>query len=276
MDITQHLRVISRWRRVIIASALLGIALAALFTVKYSDGGLQWRHSAKWESTSRLFVTQNGFPWGRTTFDLASGVKATGGATGASSGTSTDGRPVNGSPSTAPNDFADPNRLSLLAIIYSFISQSNALSEINPKPLGPGEEIAAQELSNQNTGALPLFQLTATAPTRKAADDLNTERTRALIGYLATQQDVNAVPAGQRVKISVLNKPLATQVSGHGQMLGIAMIFLVMCAGLAASYMLESLRLSRERMAAGASGSGELVEHPTRGGTAEPQQRSMG
>jgi hypothetical protein len=252
VDLTQHLGVISRWRKVLIASAVLGILLAVLFTMKPGGSGVTWRHDAKWESTSRLFVTQTGFPWGRTTLPD--------GTTDPTLNSTLDGKKAVAP--TDPNDpkYADPGRLSLLAIIYSFISQSNTLKEINQKPLPEGSEVTAVELSNQNEGVLPLFQLTATAPTEKAATALNVERTNALTSYLAQQQDANDIPPGQRVKIAVLNKPFATKVSGHGEMLGVAMLFLALAGGVAACYLLESLRLSRERHAS-AAGNGEVVEH---------------
>jgi hypothetical protein len=251
VDLTQHLGVISRWRKVLIASAVLGIVLAVLFTLKMGSGGPTWRHPAKWQSTSRMLVTQTGFPWGRTTLPD--------GSEGPTLNSGIDAKKA--LPPTDPNDpkYADPGRLSLLAIIYSFISQSNTLHEINKSPLPKGGEVTAVELSNQNTGALPLFQLTTSAETEEAANALNIERTKALTDYLAEQQDANGVEPGQRVKIAVLNKPLAAKVSGHGEMLGAALLFLALSGGIAACYLLESLRMSRARQAA--AGNGEVVEH---------------
>jgi hypothetical protein len=241
---------------VVVLAAVLGIALAMLFTLKIPPtGGGMWRHPAKWESTSRLFVTQTGFPWGRTTLPD--------GTNGPNLNSSIDGKQVGSDPND-PNDpkYADPGRLSLLAIIYSFISQSNTLKEINKKPLPPGSEVTAVELSNQNEGVLPLFQLTATAETKDAADALNVERTKALTDYLTQQQEANDIPPGQRVKLSVLNKPFATKVSGHGEMIGVALVFLALAGGIAACYLLESLRLSRERAAGGGGAQqDEVVEH---------------
>jgi hypothetical protein len=265
VDITQHLRVISRWRKVLITSAILGLALAALFTLKISFSGgpnAGWRHAAKWESKSRIFVTQAGFPWGRTT--LPDGredpkLKMTLAEKQAAADAAND-----------PNSpaFADPGRLSLLAIIYAFMSQSNTVSTINAKPLPEGSEVTAVEISDQNQGALPMFQLNATAETEATANAVNTERSQALMNYLTQQQDAYKVPAGQRVKLSVLNKPYATKVSGHGEMLGVAMLFLALAAGVSTCYLLESLRLSRERQAA--------AEDPFNGEVLEPVSWSNG
>ena len=69
------------------------------------------------------------------------------------------------------------------------------------------------------------------------------------MNYLSQQQDANKVPAGQRVKLSVLNSPTPPGLL-HGEMLGVAMLFLALAAGISTCYLLESLRLSRERQAA--------------------------
>lgn len=256
MDITQHLAVLSRWRKVILASLFLGVILAALFTIKVppKDGKIDWRRDEKWQSTSRILVTQAGFPWGRTT--LADGQ-----------GSTDLNAPLAGKGEKADPDkpdYADPARLSLLAIIYAFISQSNTIGEIGGKQLPPGGTVTALPLNNQQAGALPLIELTTTGYSKSAASALNVERSRALADYLARQQDANDVPNGQRVKLTVLNKPEATMVSSHGLPLGVALVFLAFAGGIAASYVLESLRLSRQNAADGTVPEhGALVEHPT-------------
>ena len=255
VDITQHLAVLGRWRKVILASLFLGVILAALFTIKVppKDGKIDWRRPEKWQSTSRILVTQSGFPWGRTTLPGGGG-----------SSDLTD--PITGKKTQSdPNapDYADPSRLSLLAIIYSFISQSNAIGGIG-KTLPPGGAVAATPLNNNQAGALPIIELATTGFSKSAATALNIERAAALSSYLARQQDANDVPAGQRVKLAVLNKPEAKMVSSHGMALGLALIFLAVSAGIAASYVLESLRLSRQN-AAVAEEHGALVEHPALG-----------
>jgi hypothetical protein len=260
VDITQHLAVLSRWRKVILASLFLGVLLAALFMIKVppQNGKIDWRRPEKWQSTSRILVTQSGFPWGRTT--LPGGQGAT---------DLTD--PLSKKAQADPNapDYADPSRLSLLAIIYSFISQSNTIGDIGGRPLPPGGTVSALPLNNQQAGALPLIELTTTGYSLAAASTLNKERTDALAAYLARQQDANNVPVGQRVKLAVLNKPEAKMVSSHGMALGLALVFLAMAGGIAASYVLESLRLSRQSAAEAEHGGlierAALVEHPTLG-----------
>jgi hypothetical protein len=257
VDITQHLAVLSRWRKVILASLFLGVIVAALFMIKVppKDGKLDWRRPEKWQSTSRILVTQSGFPWGRTT--LPGGTAST-----PDLNTPLTGKKVESDPSTP--DYADPSRLSLLAIIYSFISQSNTIGDISAKRLPPGGTVTALPLNNNQAGALPIIELTTTGYSKAAAGALNQERSRSLADYLARQQQANNVPDGQRVKLAVLNKPEAKMTSSHGMALGFALIFLALAGGIAASYVLESLRISRAN-AATAMDHGALVEHPTLG-----------
>jgi hypothetical protein len=258
VDISQHLAVLRRWRKVIVASVFLGAVLAALFTIKFPPAGgkLEWRRPEKWQSTSRIFVTQSGFPWGRTTLP--------GGGTSTDLGTQLDESKKVQSDPNAP-DYADPSRLSLLAVIYSFISQSNTISEIGGKRLPPGGSVTALPINNNQVGTLPIIELTTTGFSEKAASDLNVERTHALTDYLARQQDANQVPVGQRVKLAVLNKPEATMVSSHGMALGFALVFLALVGGVSTCYVLESLRMGRLRQAEAGGGAPVAGEVPAAG-----------
>jgi hypothetical protein len=265
VDITQHLRVIRRWRKVIICSGALGVVLALVFVVKISwHGGptIDYRRAQKWQSTSTLFVTQRGFPWGRTT--LPSQDTTAAGQPIPPSAVQQAAKDANGT------SFADPSRLSLLAVIYSFIAQSNAIKQINTK-LPPGGEVTAQELSTSSNDTLPLFTLTATARTKEAATALNDERTQALQRYLSDQQASNDVPAGQRVEVNLLNRPKAELVASHGAALALALIFLSLAAGVASSYLLESLRLSRE---GGDEDAPDIAPAQGQGQARHPQRRS--
>ena len=71
MDIMHHVRIVWRWRRIALAGCLLAGVLAILVSFKPSTSGLEWRSQATYMSSSRLFVTQPGFPWGRATLPTA-------------------------------------------------------------------------------------------------------------------------------------------------------------------------------------------------------------
>lgn len=225
MDLLHHLQVMSRWKRVIIAGTLIGILLAALATFKPGAGGVTYRQAESWKATSTLFVTQPGFPWGRTTLP---------------------GSDPN-QPETARSkdqSFADPARFSVLAVIYTYLAKSEQVDRLGRR-LPEGSEVSAREIATASGDTLPLLALETTASTAAAAKALNAERTEALLRYLRDQQDQNKVPEGQRVQVSVLNGPEVAKVSSHGAMLAIAMVFLAFLASIGAAYLFENLRLAR-------------------------------
>ena len=66
MDLPLYLRVLWRFRLLVAFGTVLAIALALLVTVRVSLSSpyLAYRQSQTWSSESRVFVTQQGFPWG--------------------------------------------------------------------------------------------------------------------------------------------------------------------------------------------------------------------
>ena len=70
MDLKLYLRVLWRFRILMAAGALLAATLAFLSFVRVDPGGsplLSYRDDEQWVTYSMLFVTQQGFPWGRLT-----------------------------------------------------------------------------------------------------------------------------------------------------------------------------------------------------------------
>ena len=65
MDFRLYARVLWRFRLLVVVGLLLAIALAMLSVVRVSPDGLKYRQTELWSSTTRLGVTQKGFPWGR-------------------------------------------------------------------------------------------------------------------------------------------------------------------------------------------------------------------
>src|SRR3954470_12717503 len=65
MNLRRHLNVLRRFRVIVAGGVVLGIALGVLAIFKVSTGGLEWRSTQTFQSTSTLNVTQLGFPDGR-------------------------------------------------------------------------------------------------------------------------------------------------------------------------------------------------------------------
>ena len=89
---------------------MLAIALAMLSVVRVSSDGLTYRQTELWTSTTRLGVTQKGFPWGRLLAqdppDRDAGAAALG------------------------IPLADPNRLNNLTILYAELATSDPVRRL--------------------------------------------------------------------------------------------------------------------------------------------------
>ena len=168
----------------LVIGLVAGVALAVLATFKPSAGGFEWRSAATYTSTSRIFVTQPGFPVGRSTL-----------------------------PGTDPNDpvapnkpsFAPSERFSELAVVYSYLAQSERVQKlISPVPIQ--QQVTVATLSDPTTGdLLPLLDVITTANSPVGAQSLNREVIEALRRYISTNVQANQVPAEQRVELQVIN-----------------------------------------------------------------------
>ena len=106
MDFQLYARVLWRFKLLFVLGLLLAVALATLSVVRVSGDGLTYRQNELWSSTTRLGVTQKGFPTGRL---LAQ------------------------DPSLDPQKqaqrlgipIADPNRLNSLTLLYAELATSD-------------------------------------------------------------------------------------------------------------------------------------------------------
>jgi hypothetical protein len=224
MDIRQHLGVLSRWRRLVVAGVVLAIALAVLISFKVGPGGLEWRSEASFQSDSRTFVTQPGFPWGRATLPGADPTQQ-----------------------IAPNGeklrtFAPTDRFIELAVVYAYLAQSEDVRRrITPAPLE--EQIQVFPIPSPATGEpLPLLQISTTASSAADSRELHAAVIKALRAYLERNVDVNGVPDEDRVKLDVLNPPSDGVLIGGRSLTQSGLVFLlILAATLVAVYVLENL-----------------------------------
>ena len=230
--------VLWRWRALLAAGVVLAVVLGVLVTFKVSPSGLEWRSPASYESTSRTFVTQAGFPWGRTTLPGSDPTQPV--------VPETDDRPR--------RSFAPPARFTELATIYSYLAQSdNVRRLIEPEP--DESQIQVATVPNPMTGdPLPLLQLITTANSAEGARQLNRDTIKALRAYLARNVRQNRVPADERVQLEILNPPrTAVLVAGRSMTSSIIIALLALVAALVAVYVLENLYPSKLRRGATSS-----------------------
>jgi hypothetical protein len=224
MDIMHHVRIVWRWRRIALAGCLLAGVLAIVVSFKPSTSGLEWRSQATYMSSSRLFVTQPGFPWGRATL------------------------PTPDATTPLPPDaqklksFAPPSRFNELAVVYSYLAQSDLVRDrVMPRPLE--EQVTVATIPNPATGEpLPLLEITTMGSSQGASKELNQAVIAALGEYLEQNVKENRVPADERVQLEVLNPPKpGWLVGGRSLTLSAIVLILGLVATIIAIYILENV-----------------------------------
>jgi hypothetical protein len=214
MDLALYGRVFWRFRFLMLGGLILAIALAAFSTVKVTSKGLTYRKNETWGSVSTLFLTQKGFPWGRTM--------------------------------TGPNQ-GYPGFASLTDL-YSQFANSDSVKAIMKRDGAPKswKLTAAPVLAPDGSGALPVIALTGQAYTPADAIKAAELGRRAFLDYVKGQQQAAAIPVNQRIQlqtIQAVSPPVLIQ--GRKKTLPIIVFLAMLTATVALAFVLENLRPRR-------------------------------
>lgn len=234
MSLDRHIRVLWRYRAVTIVGILLGLVLAFLAAFKVSPDGLERRGTEAWSSSSRILVTQRGFPWGRVTLPATDPAQSVAGVTAPTA----DDR----------QQYADPTRFVNLAMLYSVISYSDQVRENLPGKVAP-EQIEAVPLDATGGGdILPVITLTTIGAAPSHAIELNRLTFEGLRDSLVAEQEQAKIPVRDRVVLEPLNEPAAPMmISGRAPTASVLALVLSLALTLALVHVLEALRLGRMR-----------------------------
>jgi hypothetical protein len=227
MDLIRHLKVLWRFRVVVILAVLFGIGLAVL--AAYQVPSMERRGVEVWSVESDTLVTQPGFPEGRVT--LPPQVAPVPGEDTAET--------------TKQNlEFADPGRFSSLALLYSVLAQSDQVRARIPTPTAPGQvQARAYDVTGTGSTFLPIIKLTTTAGSPQAAMKLNMEAQQGLKDLIEEQQRDNDIAPNQRVRLSALNEPTQPMmISGPSLTPSILALMLCLLGAVALAHILEALR----------------------------------
>jgi capsular polysaccharide biosynthesis protein len=186
---------------------------------------LSYRQQQGWTSGATIWVTQAGFPLGRSVYDKF----LQGGSAKA--------------PTTVPQ-FSDPTRFSSLATILANLVKSDAVLEVMQRE-GPldGSVAASQPTLPGNDVTLPFVQIDATASSAGAATLLAEHAATALVRYVKNQQHRNAIPTDKRVVLQVIQHATPAVLTKPRKLTGPIVVFfatLMVAVGLA--FLLENLR----------------------------------
>jgi hypothetical protein len=227
MDFPLYLRVLWRFRLIVLAGLCLGFTLAFFSYVRVSFGDkgpmFSYRQSEVWESEARLFVTQRGFPWGRTAPQYLP------------SGADRDAPPIPES---------DPSRLASFATLYSEFAKGDFVQSIVGRAnarLVVVEPVPAPPLSSPPI--LPLISVRALGPSPQASALLAQRTANALLTFVHRQQNDARIPADARVRVEPLSRPnRQVLVSGRGKTIPVIVFVAVLMAACGLAFVLENLR----------------------------------
>lgn len=232
MDLQLHLRVLWRFRALILCGLLIamGLALLSFVRVEFSGGQpvLKYRQAELWESSAIVFVTERGFPLGQLSPQLEL-------------------KPADPRRNPEPfvPRFADTGRLASLATMYSYFADSDEMREVVERegPLPGGLSITPVQAGDGST--LPLIRVSGVAQTPRAAAFTAERGTSALRTYLKEKQVEGQVPNDQRVLLSILREADPTRaelVAPRKKTRPIVVFLTVMLAFFGLAFVLENLR----------------------------------
>jgi hypothetical protein len=228
LDLPLYFRVIRRFRFLVAGGLVLAIMLAVLAYARVSfDGGmpkLTPRKAEVWQSMTTLYLTQKGFPDGRTILPVTGG---------------TSGQP--GLP-----EFGDPTRFASLTLLYAQFASSDAVRRmaLGNRHINALLTADAQFPPNSSSGnPLPVLQFLGQAPTPRDAQLVGALGVRALQKYIELRQDKAGIPQSQRVSVQVLTRPKApTVLIPRKKTLSIAVFMATMIVVIGLAFLLENLR----------------------------------
>ena len=230
MDFRLYGRVLWRFRVVVAAGFVLALLLGLLAIVKVGPGGVSYRHNELWSTTTRLLVTQRGFPEGR--------LYAQPDTSGQTSLTPAQQAARLGIP------VADPGRFNTLAILYAELATSDPVRRLMLRGGPIVGKTSATALRDDASGVLlPLIDLTAISTSPSAAVRLADRNADALDAYVESQQKANNVPVSDRVVVRTIVVPRQPQVfEPRSKTMAIVVFLAVLAATVAVAFTLENLR----------------------------------
>jgi hypothetical protein len=225
VDFQLYARVLWRFKLLFMLGLILAIALATFSFVRISSDGFTYRQAELWSSSTRLLITQQGFPLGRL---LAQDPSLDPQVAAARLGI----------------PLADPNRLNNLTILYAEIATSDTvLRRMRRDGPIPGSILANPVIVQDGRYSVPLIDITAIAPAPLEAMKLATRGATAFRTYITDQQKANKVPDRDRVVIELVTRPRQAEIyQPRSKTMPLVIFLAVMFATVGLAFLLENLR----------------------------------
>lgn len=236
MDIALHLRVLSRYRRLLAAGLVAAVLLALLAFVRVGPDGISYRQDERWQSVARLFATSSGNPFSESPSSSEGGI--------------------------------DPTTVAVLAAEFA---NSDAVMSRLAKNGSVGGQVLAS--ANQVDGEfVPFIDVAGIASTPAVAKSLASRATIAMQKFVDERQASSGVRPSKRISLEIVNTPEApTLLEGRSKTLPVMAFIGVMAAVLGLVYVRENLRVNDRRSAGAIDGQPGIQSVETR----EPAARAV-
>jgi hypothetical protein len=209
------------------------LALTSFARVDFSSGmpTLTARADEVWLSASTLFVTQEGFPWGRTIFDETIEVEGPG-----------------DEPTLIPR-FGDPGRYSGLATLYVELAKGDDVRRAFSAKAPPSVSYQPEVVKSSDGGSvLPMIYMKGFGPTPQLAEAASNVAADEFRRYLASEQAQARISKDRRVSVVVTSKAIPAQIVEPRSIVRPIFLFLLaMMAAIGLAFVLENLRPSGRR-----------------------------
>ena len=213
MNLPLYFRVLRRFKFLVAVGFVLAVALALASMVRVSFAhGVSYRQHETWQSTTRLFVTEKGFPWGQASTPSSSSAQ-------------------------------DSGRLQGLAVLYAQLINGNPIQSEIYKFVPKGDLLAGASVTDPVTSTVqPSGRRSRNRATSSGATRVSETGARLFQHYIAGQQALNHTRTGNRVLLQSLYTTKPKLITGRKKTLAIAAFLAVMAATLGLAFLLENLR----------------------------------
>jgi hypothetical protein len=220
LDLNLYLRVLWRFRVVVISGITLAVALALLAHVRVSSSGVVYRQAEVYQASTTLLVTGEDDPWFRSRLKEPSLDPET-------------GEVIKGS--------SDPEWLTVVGFVYSQFAVSDEVRRIMERDGPVPGSVVASPLDPDSS--LPVLSITALAASPETAVQLARRGTKAFEQFLEQKQDERRIPRAERVDLETITQANgAVLVEGRKLTKPIVIFLTVMMATLGLVFVLENLR----------------------------------
>lgn len=231
MDLLAIWRVVQRQQRIVVVGLALTVLAASFVLFTISTSGIGFRTPPVYFAKSNLFVTQSGFPWGRSA--LTEYVRARGA----------------GADEPAVPRFADPARMEYLASLYSELALSDEVGRIVRRDgfrLRDKEEYQAVPLTARDGRPLPIIEVSGTSESRERAVVIANRTASALQSYVASRQRESGITEETRIVLPVITRADEAEVLSGVKLTTAVMIGLLgAIATLFVAFLVDNLQRQR-------------------------------